>query len=961
MPIRIYDIAKKHGIKPAEVIKTIYENNLSFGKFDLKASSSIDKVTAESLEKHLPKPPEVVVPHPAGETKTPEQEPTESVVEAPAGSGITTDKTEAERTAPIVEEPPTEIITQEPQTTEAGAISEPVQEPVSTTGETLLIKPVEQLVVPPLETSAEAGESVIISPNEQQIKPEPSIGEPENKTDNEPIQISSETQILEEPAVVNEPKIQEPAQNESAVIEPPAAESKEETAITESATEPVQIQPPRIEVGAKIGSIDLSKFAKSRPQPPPKKQQQKSGQQARQQQPAKPNQQTKQLQQAKPQLTQKQQKFAPKLTVQQQSQFKKGKEQQKTQQPFQPGKPKDTKPSKFVPQPPKAPVLSPNAPVVSIKPPIIVRDLANALGKKSFQVIAELLKRRVLAQVNDFIPENIAKDVAATFGINLVIEKRGAKPEPHPGIDKDREKDKIKSEDQSKLKPRPPVVTIMGHVDHGKTTLLDAIRQSNVAASESGGITQHIGAYTIEIPHPDDKKKKKQITFIDTPGHAAFSAMRARGANVTDIVVLVVAADDGVMPQTIEALNHAKAAKVPIVVAVNKCDHPSANPSRIREQLSKEGLTPEEWGGDTIFVDVSALKKQGIDKLLEMIVLRADVMDLKANPDCPASGNVIESALEPGGPTATLLIKRGTLRVGDFIVCGQYYGKVRALINDKNERLKEAKPSHAVKVLGLNGVPEAGISFEVVDSIDKARDIAEKQIEAAKLYGQTSPIKKTTLESLLQSIETSKAKILKVVIKADTQGSVEAITKALKDIKSDKVSLEIIHSGVGAVSESDVMLASASKGIIIGFHTKLEHGVSDIAKKEGVQIKLYSIIYELIDEVKLAMAGLLEPVVKEVNLGRADVKKVFELSKGGKIAGCMVVDGSLSRGAKVRVYRGKELVYEGIISSLRHFHDEVNECRAGMECGVRIEGFNDFNVGDTLQCYKLEKTLQSID
>ncbi len=963
MPIRIYDIAKKHGIKPAEVIKTIYENNLSFGKLDLKPSSSIDKVTAESLEKHLPTPPEVVVPHEPNtapvateaqvvEPPPSEDKPTEPTTEiAITGETVANSVTEA-----TTEEPPTVAPTQEIQ------VSEPISE--TTSGDVTAVQPEEPPVIPAVDLAPTEEKETEIVIEDTQIQAEPPVTEEETKTDNESLQVSSETQTLTEPVSENEPKVEEPAQNESIiVIDTPVEEPKEVLQApakeTDSETQPAQPPPPpKVEVGAKIGSIDLSKFVKSRPQPPQKKQQQKPNQQAKQQQQVKQQQQQQQSAKQQP-MAQKPQKFVPK-TAQPQSQVKRGKEQQRPQQGFQQGKPRDVKPSKFVPQPPKGPTLSPTAPVVYIKPPIVVRDLANALGKKAFHVIAELLKRRVLAQVNDFITENIAKDVAATFGINLVIEKRGVKPPEPPGKIKTPKSKEIDNEDPAKLKPRPPVVTIMGHVDHGKTTLLDAIRKSNVVASESGGITQHIGAYTITIPHPDDKKKMQQITFIDTPGHAAFSAMRARGANITDIVVLVVAADDGIMPQTIEALNHAKAANVPIIVAVNKCDHPAANPSRVREQLSKEGLMTEEWGGETIFVNVSALKKQGIDELLGMLVLKAEMMELKANPDCPASGNVIESALEPGGPTATLLIKRGTLRIGNFIVCGPYYGKVKALINDRNERLKEATPSFAVKVLGLNGVPEPGSSFEVVESVDKAREIAEKQIEEARQNGQTSPVKKTTLESFLQSIETSKAKVLKVVLKADTQGSVEAISKALKDIKSDKVSLEIIHNGVGAVSESDVMLASASKGIIIGFHTKLEHGVSDIAKKEGVQIKLYAIIYELIDEVKLAMAGLLDPVVKEVNLGRADVKKLFELSKGGKIAGCMVVDGSLVRGAKVRVYRGRDLIYEGIISSLRHFQDEVSETRAGMECGVRIEGFNDFNVGDSLQCYKLEKVLQSI-
>jgi translation initiation factor IF-2 len=713
-------------------------------------------------------------------------------------------------------------------------------------------------------------------------------------------------------------------------------------------------EPPKPSIGEKVGSIDLSKFNK------PKEKQ--KNQKPIQQQQKKPQQliQTKgeyvKQQGGKPQLQQKPHPQQP------------GKTQTLVQQPPKKDLTKPLHPqnqsqavkfkdkSKPTPTIPKTPVLPPNAPQVMIKPPILVRDLAQALNKKPFQVIAELLKRRVMAKVNDIIDEKISEEVAATFGIKLVIEKRGTRPQPQkPDQIKPKETD-----DESKLKPRPPVVTIMGHVDHGKTTLLDAIRKSNVVATEAGGITQHIGAYTISFPHPYDKKKLQEITFLDTPGHAAFSAMRARGANVTDIVILVVAADDGVMPQTIEALNHAKEAKVPIIVAVNKCDHPNANPSRVRDQLSKQGLTPEEWGGDTVFVDISALKKQGVDQLLEFILLKADELNLRANPDCPAWGNVIESGLEPGGPTATLLVRRGTLKVGDFIVSGQFYGKVRALINDRNERLKEAKPSYAVKVLGLNGAPEPGSEFEAVKDIDTAREIAEKRIEELNQQGQIVAAKKITLESLLESIEASKNKVLKVVLKADTQGSVEAISAALKDIKSDKVSLEIIHSGVGAISESDVMLASAAKGVIIGFHTRLEHGVSDIAKKEGVQIKLYSIIYELIDEVKKAMAGLLEPIITEVVIGEASVKKVFELSKGGKVAGCMVTDGTITRGAKAKVLRGKNLIYDGIIGSLRHFQDEVNEVRVGMECGIRIDGFNDFKEGDVIQCYNLEKKLQSI-
>jgi len=498
----------------------------------------------------------------------------------------------------------------------------------------------------------------------------------------------------------------------------------------------------------------------------------------------------------------------------------------------------------------------------------------------------------------------------------------------------------------------------MGHVDHGKTTLLDVIRKSNVAAGEAGGITQHIGAYTISFPHPERKNELQQITFLDTPGHAAFSSMRARGANVTDIVVLVVAANDGVMPQTLEALNHAKAAKVPIIVAVNKIDHPNANSMKVRQQLQDKGLVPDDWGGDTIFVDVSALTKQGVDKLLEMILLQADLLELKANPDRRAKGNVIESGLEPGGPIATVLVRKGTLRVGDVIICGQYYGKARALINEEGKRLKEAAPSVAVKVLGLNGVPEAGLQFSAVDDERTARDLAgqrEQETKALTLEARS----KVTLENLFATLDSQQSKVLKVVVKADTQGSVEAIVEAIKKIESDEVSLEVIHSAVGTITESDVALASASNAVILGFHTRVDSGVADKAKHEGVQIKLYAIIYELIDEVKEGMSGLLEPVIKEVVTGAAEVRQVFELSKGAPVAGSMVVSGRIVKG-KVRVRRRKEIIYEGLTQSLRRFQDEVNEVRAGMECGIRIEGFGDYQIGDFIECYTMEKIAQKL-
>jgi translation initiation factor IF-2 len=493
----------------------------------------------------------------------------------------------------------------------------------------------------------------------------------------------------------------------------------------------------------------------------------------------------------------------------------------------------------------------------------------------------------------------------------------------------------------------------MGHVDHGKTTLLDAIRKTRVAAGEAGGITQHIGAYTISFPHPEDKTRLQQITFLDTPGHAAFSAMRARGANVTDLVVLVVAANDGVMPQTLEALAHAQAAKVPIIVAVNKCDHPNANPMKVRQQLQDKGLVSDEWGGETIFVDVSALTKTGIDKLLEMIIFQADLLELKANPNRVAKGNVIESGLAPGGPTATVLVRKGTLHVGDAVICGQYWGRVRALINEEGERLKEAGPSVAVKLLGLNGVPEAGLEFSVLEDEKAARALAETRGMESRQEANENR-NKVTLENLFATMATSAGKSLKIVVKADTQGSVEAIVEALKKIETDKVSLEIIHSAVGTITESDVMLSSASRGIILGFHTRIDNGVSDVAKREGVQIKLYSIIYELVDEVKEAMAGLLDPILKETTIGAAEVRKLFDLSKGGHVAGCVITHGRVTKG-KVRIMRRKGLIYEGAVSSLRRFQDEVNEVRAGMECGIRVDGFDDFQIGDSIESFTVEK------
>jgi translation initiation factor IF-2 len=432
--------------------------------------------------------------------------------------------------------------------------------------------------------------------------------------------------------------------------------------------------------------------------------------------------------------------------------------------------------------------------------------------------------------------------------------------------------------------------------------------------------------------------------------------MRARGAHITDIVVLVVAANDGVMPQTLEALNHARDAKVPIVVAVNKVDHPNAQPLRARQQLQERGLVPDDWGGDTQFVDVSALTKQGVDKLLGAILLQAELLELRANPTRPVRGNVVESGIEPGGPTVTMLVRKGTLRPGQVIVCGEFHGKVRALVAADGSRLKEAGPSTAVKLLGLNGAPPAGIEFHQVDSEREARDLTEARRDEGRVTVRAP--RRMMLEDLLNRTDGSEAKTLRVVIKADTQGSVEAIVGAFKDIHSDKVSLEVIHSDVGAVTESDVLLATTGEGgIILGFHTRVDNSAAELAKREGVQIKLYAIIYELIDQVKLAMAGLLPPVLKETVFGTAEVRKVFALSKGGNVAGCLVANGRVTKG-KVRVMRRRNLLFEGILKTLRRFQDDVSEVRAGMECGIQLDGFNDFQEGDTVECYSLVEVQQ---
>ncbi|TFE70664.1 translation initiation factor IF-2 [Methylacidiphilum caldifontis] len=591
---------------------------------------------------------------------------------------------------------------------------------------------------------------------------------------------------------------------------------------------------------------------------------------------------------------------------------------------------------------------------IFIKGPVTVKELASLIGIKPFQLIHHLMEMNIFASMTQLLDEAVIHNVCNKLGVIIQTEKK----ERHPqSILSAPPKLKVKPpppvQPLSKIKPRAPVVTFMGHVDHGKTSLLDAIRQTRVAAGEAGGITQHIGAYTIN-------KEGRPVTFIDTPGHEAFTAMRARGASITDIVVLVVAADDGVMPQTLEAINHARSAKVPIIVAINKIDLPGANPLKVKSQLQEIGLVPEEYGGDTIFCEVSAVKNIGIDNLLDMILLQGEILELKADYEGEAKARVIESQIEKGrGPTATVIVQSGRLKVGDLVLCGPYYGKVRALIDDRGKNIKEAFPSMPVKILGLNGAPLPGEELVVEKDEKKVKEIVQERMESLKKAREESLVPKVTLENIFQAIEEGQKKTLNIVLKADVQGSLEALTDQLKKITSQKVDLDIIHAGVGSISESDILLAKASKGIVIGFNTKTDSAAASLAKREGVQIKLFSIIYELVDQVKEAMSGLLEPELRESIIGTAIIKKVFDLSKY-KVAGCMVQSGRMVRGGLARILRGKQPIYDGEILSLKRFQDEVSEVRMGFECGIRLGNFNDYEIDDIIQCYQLEKIPQSL-
>jgi translation initiation factor IF-2 len=576
---------------------------------------------------------------------------------------------------------------------------------------------------------------------------------------------------------------------------------------------------------------------------------------------------------------------------------------------------------------------------VTITEGITIRELAEKLDVRAKDLLKTLLDRGVFASINQALDVPTATALAESFSgvVNVV------------SLEEEMVLEVAKEETKESLKPRPPVVTVMGHVDHGKTSLLDAIRQADVAGGEAGGITQHIGAYKVMV-------SDRAVVFVDTPGHEAFTRMRARGAKVTDIVVLVVAADDGVMPQTKEAIDHARAANVPIVVAINKIDKPEAQPERVKRQLTDLGLMPAEWGGDTEFVEVSAKQKKGLDKLLEILLLVADLRELKANPDAPASGTVLESRVDKGrGPVATILVQNGTLQAGDFFICGSVFGKVRAMFDDHGRPAKNAPPSTPVEVLGLQGIPEAGDHFQVTDEA-KARHIVEyrqgKQRDAALARSSGARI---TLDQLHEQLKAGDVKELGIVIKADVQGSAEVLSEMLPKLSTDQVKLKIIGSGVGAVTENDVLLASASGAIIIAFGVRPDRKALDLAQQEHVDIRTHNIIYEVSDEIKQAMEGLLEPVIQETHLGRAEVRDTFRVKGAGTVAGCYVVDGVLKRDAQVRVVRDGTVVYTSKLVSLKRFKEDASEVRTGFECGAGIANFNDVKVGDVLECFQVTK------
>jgi len=587
---------------------------------------------------------------------------------------------------------------------------------------------------------------------------------------------------------------------------------------------------------------------------------------------------------------------------------------------------------------------------ITITEGISVKDLAEKLGIRAKDLIARLLARGVFATINQTLDGELASEMSRFFGADTSVisfEEQAAKDVSDAAAGEEGA--------AADTVPRPPVVTIMGHVDHGKTTLLDSIRLTNVAGGEAGGITQHIGAYKVTILDKESPAFGRQIVFLDTPGHEAFTRMRSRGAKATDIVVLVVAADDGVMPQTLEAIDHAHAAEVPIIVAVNKIDKPDALPDRVKKQLADRGLMPEDWGGTTVFVDVSAKQKTNLNLLMEMICLVADLQELKATPDRPAIGVVLEAKLDRGrGPVATVLVQNGTLRAGGNFVVGNVYGKVRAMFDDRGAQLEEAPPSTPVEILGMEGLPQAGDQFVVVADRDKARGISGYREQKAR-EATLAKSSRVSLEGLAEQLKTAGTKELNIILKADVGGSVEVLSDLLSKLSNDKVRLKGLRSGVGAITETDVLLASASNAIIIGFNVRPERKAQELAEQEKVDIRLHSIIYELQDEIKRAMSGLLEPTFKENYQGRAEVRDTFRIPKVGTVAGCYVQDGIIKRDSEVRLLRDNVVVFKGKVGSLRRFKEDASEVRNGMECGISISNYGDIKVGDIIEAFVTER------
>lgn len=962
MPVRIYEIAKKLNLESKFVLNKAKELGIAAAKVP---SSTLDKITAEFLEEQL-----APLAKPFEPSKPMEVTPV-TIIHAPA--------------------PPPPAAVPEPE-----PIPEPIHEPIH---EPMLArvpvarKPAESFkavlpetppapITPVLTRAPEIVEPVVVVPSNAQESPAPEVPKPSVVTLVVVVPpVADETCPIVVAEIKSEPSAQAAAPLSAPVAEPTVPSERSISVSTPiSAPEPTLSSTPSptssptssstpvpapVQTGQLVGRIDLSQFGyggrttRGVSTPPPAR-------------PAPPV-----ARPAPPVARDDRRGPPPPPPGRPGASFPGSSYQGSSYQGSRPGQ--FQRPGQFGrhgqmggrpgvaagPGPRPVPVaarqqFAADAPLIIMRPPIVVRELAQQMGKKPFQIIGDLMQMGVFATVTQTIDGEAAVKICAKHGIRFETEKRD-KAAHSVNVPKE-EKLELDSEDKLEtLKSRPPVITIMGHVDHGKTSLLDVIRKANVASGEAGGITQHIGAYSIQYPHPNTGKLES-LTFLDTPGHAAFSAMRARGANVTDIVVLVVASNDGVMPQTLEALAHAKAAKVPIIVAVNKCDHPNSNPMKVRQQLQDKGLVPDDWGGDTQFVECSAITKMGIDVLIDSILLQAELLELKANPDRNAKGNVIESGVEAGGSVATVLVRKGTMRIGDVIICGEHYGKVRAMMNEEGLRLKEATPSVAVRVLGLNGVPDAGSEFSVVENERAARDLAEERSNARRKAEMDGDRRKTrtSLSDLFGRIGDLTAKVLKVIVKADTQGSVEAIVGALREIKSQKVSLEVVNSAVGAINVSDVNLARGSKAVILAFHTRVDNNAAEEAKHHTVEIRLYAIIYELIDQVKEAMAGLLDPLLKDVIVGQAEVRNIFDLSKGGRVAGCAVTNGRLIRG-KMRLRRRGNLVYEGVSLTLKRFQDEVNEVRSGMECGVRLDGFDDYQEGDIIECYSVEKIAAKLE